>query len=377
MRNSFQFYCLIFFIASCTQTADLASEEYSIRGTVENFEPQHEIVLHRFDPITQVKQPLDTAKITEDGAYELALHFDRPDLFRVDFPNRQSVMLVIDEGQTAITLNVEGNRNGTVEIKGSPDSEKLLGYDAFRMESNARLVKPPYAAMRAATKAGDTQAEIDAVEAYVTNNKLHRTELIDYTEREIGTSIALFGTVLRWTGDDNADRLERLVAKFAEVHPDLNMTEVMQDKVARYTRVAVGAAAPPLVAARPDGREASLTELGGKYTLIDFWASWCGPCILQIPDLQQAYHTYNEMGFEIVSVSVDRKEEKWKEALEKYDMPWPQISDVKGWESELAAAYNVTFVPFNLLIDENGVIIAKNLHSKVLHKQLASLFEES
>ena len=352
-----------------------ASTAYQIHGTVQNPDEEGHVILATFDPVSQVKTPLDTAEISETGEYTLRFEWTQPDLFRVAFGN-QNVMLAIDEGQNDITLHVEGAKNGTVEIIGSPDSEKLQGYEAFRQESNTRLIKPPYDRMRAATKAGDTQTEIDAVLAYSQNSKEHRRELIEYTEKNIGTSIALYGTVLRWTGDDQVDKLDALVNAFATAHPDLAMTKVMQEKLNRYRQVAVGVKAPEIKQPNQNGEMVSLYENKGTYTLIDFWASWCGPCLLQVPDLKEAQAAYGEKGFQIFSVSADTKEKKWKDAIVEYDLDWPNVSDLEGWNSEAAKAYNVTFLPFNLLIDSEGTIIDKNLHSKALQSKLAELLGE-
>jgi peroxiredoxin len=207
-------------------------------------------------------------------------------------------------------------------------------------------------------------------------SKEHRKELLDYIDENVGTSIALYGTMLRWTGDDEVARLDRLVMAFAEEHPNLPITKIMQDKVERYKRVALGAKAPPLSAPTPQGDILSLKDIDAKYILIDFWASWCGPCISQVPDLQKAHRDFNAMGFEILSVSLDAKADKWKAAISKHKLDWLHISDLRVWKSELAQSYNVTFVPFNLLVDQNGIIVAKNIHSKTLHIKLSELLTE-
>ena len=274
-----------------------------------------------------------------------------------------------------IILNL--TKDGNFEVKGSPDSQKLFAYDEFRKESNNRLVKPTYDAMKEASKNDDEEAEIAAVETYVRNSKIHRSELIDFTEQEIGTSIALYGTALRWTGDHEVNRLEKLVQAFAREFPDLDMTGKMLAKVDRYKKVAIGVQAADIKGKDLEGNPIALYDHLGKYTLIDFWASWCSPCILQIPDLQHVYADFQDKGFQIFSYSVDRSEQKWIDAANKYEMPWIHASDTKGWQSQVAADYNVTFVPFNFLLDENGKIIAKNLHHKTLYNFLSELMDEN
>ena len=376
MSNSNKNILMIFAVAWIALTACQTKEQivnqpnsnYRISGKVANPIADGIAILSIFDPITQIKTPLDTAIIATDGSYQLNFDFSEPNLFRVDFFKKQYVMLVIAEGQANIQLDVEGVSKGKASIKGSPDSEKLLAYDNFRLASNARVVKPTYDAMRAASKTNDHEAEIEAVENYAHASETHRVELLDFTAEKIGTSIALFGSMLRWTGDEEISKLDKLVQAFKAVHSNLKMTQIMEDKVQRFKKVAMEAIAPAIVLPDTSGNTLSLAEAKGKYTLIDFWASWCTPCLLQIPDLKDAYALYHDKGFEILGVSVDSRGRRWKNSIQKYDMPWLQVSDLKGWGSISAADYNVTFIPFNVLIDENGKIIAKNLHSKALQK---------
>ncbi len=375
---------LIFSIVCIGLTACQTSEssatnqpitDYTISGKVDTVRTNGTAILSLFNPVSQVKTPLDTSAIAADGSYQLTFKFDEPDLYRVDFQKKQYVMLVIAEGQNNIQLDVEGVSKGRASIKGSADSEKLLAYDVFKAESNARLVKPTYDAMRAASKENDHEAEITAVQNYAHASETHRVELLDFTAKEIGTSIALFGSMLRWTGDEEVDRLDKLVQDFKAVHPNLKMTKVMEAKVNRFKKIAMGVTTPAIVLPDTSGNTLSLMDLKGKYTLIDFWASWCTPCLLQIPDLKEAYAEFQSKGFEILGVSVDSKGKRWKNSIVKYDMTWPQISDLKGWGAAAAADYNVTFIPFNVLIDEEGKIIAKNLHSKALKAKLEELLK--
>ena len=247
---------------------------------------------------------------------------------------------------------------------------------SFRAESSARLLKPTYAARSAAKEAGDVDAEVEAVNQYVQANKQHRQELIDYSVENVGNSVALYGTMLRWTGDDAVESLDQLVSSYEAKYPDTRSAKAMRGKVERFRSVAVGVKAPDLAGPTPDGSSLDLTDIDADYVLIDFWASWCGPCISQVPDLLTVHESFKDRGFEILSVSVDNREDKWKSAIEKYSLAWPHISDVKGWESPLARDYNVTFVPYNFLVDRNGIIVAKNLHAAELYSTVERLLED-
>jgi thiol-disulfide isomerase/thioredoxin len=112
-----------------------------------------------------------------------------------------------------------------------------------------------------------------------------------------------------------------------------------------------------------------------KYTLIDFWASWCGPCRAEMPNVVKAYSTYHAKGFEVVGVSLDNNKQAWVKAIATLKMPWPQMSDLKGWDSAGAAAYNIKAIPSNVLVDSKGVIVAKDLRGEDLQNKLAELFK--
>ncbi len=124
-----------------------------------------------------------------------------------------------------------------------------------------------------------------------------------------------------------------------------------------------------------DGKPISLSSLRGKVTLLDFWASWCGPCRMENPNLVKAYKKYHEKGFEIYSVSLDVKKEAWKNAVAKDSLTWTHVSDLKGWKSDAAQLYGIKAIPSNVLIDRNGVVLAKNLREEELEKKLREIFK--
>ena len=366
-------YLFVAFILLCQSCVSEDTKRYMIKGKVTTLDEDFpHVIASRFDPITQDRVPLDTAVLDDQGNFNISFALEQPDLFQLRFPNRQTETILCAPGDV-MEVKAEGKRNGLFEVNGSSATALLMGYDAFRKESNERLIRPAYAAMTEASKEEDQQAEIEAVEAYVDASKIHRRELLEYTAEHIGTSPALYGTVLRWTGDEEIALLDKLVADFAAKHPTLAMTKVMQEKVERYRKVAIGAEIPPLKQLNPEGQLIDIRDHLAEYTLIDFWASWCRPCILQVPDIKQALEVYGERGFNVFGVSFDSNGEKWQEAIEKYELDWPHVSDVKGWQSQQAKDFNVTFVPFNLLVDANGVIVAKNLHSLALLGKLEDL----
>ena len=127
----------------------------------------------------------------------------------------------------------------------------------------------------------------------------------------------------------------------------------------------------------PDGKAIKLSDTykKNKYTLIDFWASWCGPCMGEVPYLVDAYAEYHSKGFEIYGVSLDREKDPWVNAISKNKMDWKHVSDLKFWDCVAARAYNVNSIPANYLVDSKGNIVARNLRGPALSQTLSKLLK--
>lgn len=142
----------------------------------------------------------------------------------------------------------------------------------------------------------------------------------------------------------------------------------------------IGNLAPELKYPNPEGKQIALSSLKGKIVLIDFWASWCGPCRMENPYVVAAYNKYKDKkfkgakGFTIYGVSLDQNPEAWRKGIQKDQLIWPDhVSDLKGWYSEAAQKYGVSSIPTNFLIDGNGVIVAKALRGANLEAELEKL----
>ena len=137
----------------------------------------------------------------------------------------------------------------------------------------------------------------------------------------------------------------------------------------------VGEKAPEIELTSNTGKKINLTDLKGKVVLVDFWASWCGPCRRENPNVIKEYALYEKDGFTVMSVSLDTDKAKWMDAIKADNLSWTNhISDLKGWQSDIARSYQVQGIPFTVLIDKEGNIIKTNLRGEALHEELKRIF---
>ena len=175
--------------------------------------------------------------------------------------------------------------------------------------------------------------------------------------------------------DEPLARLKELRAGLAPELANHPYTKALDDFIAAQS-FGVGVQAYDFTLPTIDGKEISLKDYAGKYVFLDFWASWCGPCRREIPYVTKLYKKYQGKNFEIIGISVDRDEQKWKEAVKEHNMKWTQCCDFQEWNSVVCNKYNVQAIPRTVLIDPNGKVIAVDLRGEKLLEEVGKFLKK-
>lgn len=201
------------------------------------------------------------------------------------------------------------------------------------------------------------------------------TQLIQKTPKTSRLRILLYKGFIYGLYNQNKDLYASIGEKFVQEFSNDPLAKKIAKEIQTLSKLRVGAIAPELVLQTPEGDTIRLSDFRGKITLIDFWASWCGPCRRENPNVVRLYHKFHPKGFEIFGVSLDQNRERWIRAIQQDGLVWKHGSDLKGWQSIAAQTYGVNAIPYTVLIDQNGRILAKGLRGKQLEAFLEQLFQ--
>jgi thiol-disulfide isomerase/thioredoxin len=355
------------FFAAC-DTAEKPT--FNISGKITG---TNAIALTQVEDINRKKVKLvGRIPVGRDGKFSMDFSGLEPHLYELNFPSGKKIALAIEKGQS-IEVNGDAAKPEAIRITGSEDTAKLEEYEKFRKESLDRLVLSVRRRLKnLPQKSGPEFERIGKLEFI--NYVKHKDELLDFVLKKMGTSIGVYATSLRWPGDKNIKALEELSASFEKAHPNSAVSKRIQERVAVLKQTSVGGKVADIKMRDGNGKELSLFASKGKYTLIDFWGSWCGPCRREAKILSESYAKYKTKGFEIFAVALESDLKKWNDAKELDKRIWPGVVSLKEFDTPAAFDYGITALPANFLIDSDGKIIAKDLHDEELEAKLKELF---
>ncbi len=331
------------------------------------------IALTQVEDINRKKvKVIGEIEVKPDGSFSQTFENLEPHLYELNFKNGKKFQFV-SEGPGELVFTGDSDKPDEISIAGSEENEVLAGYEKFRKESLARLVLSVRKQIEASPEKSGVEFErLGKLE--VSNYTRHKEELVDYAAKNMTESLALYATSVRWPGD--VDKVQPLVTKFASKHPSSPIAKRLNEKLEILKQTSVGGKVADIRMRDETGTEITLYQTKRKYTLIDFWGSWCGPCRREAVLLSESYAKYKPLGFEIYGVALESDMAAWKGAKETDKRVWPNVLSMKEFETDAAYDYAVTALPANFLIDENGNVVARDIHDEELSSKLNELFGE-
>jgi len=347
----------------------------AISGKVEYPQDQGWIILQRHQG--SMLENIDTILLNSDGSFSIEVIVDDPNFYRIDFYQKQIVDFILHN--EAITVNADGNsRSGNFEILGSSDTDfyKKIMRNTSEFQSKLNQIGQDYRE----NLSSDDPVKIAEVENLAQQTINQYTSQVKEEIEGMGTSVAAIYSLeyLKQTGlfkyEEEIEFVKGLAQKFKDAGVTAPVLQEFYVQVENISKLGIGMPAPEITLPNTEGKMVSLSSLRGKYVLIDFWAAWCRPCRIENPNVVKLYAKYQSRGFEIFGVSLDRTREAWIKAIRDDGLTWPQVSDLKYWESEVTQIYNIRGIPLTYLVDPDGIIIGKNLRGPLLEKKLEEIF---
>jgi peroxiredoxin len=219
----------------------------------------------------------------------------------------------------------------------------------------------------------DEYRRFDDMEKTITSEEKQKQAAKAYIRTHPSSYVAAFALDSYFSYNPDADELDSLYNGLDAVIRNSFLGRQAREVLDAAKLTAPGRPAPAFTQNDANGRPVTLSSFQGNYVLVDFWASWCGPCRLENPTVVKAWRQYHSKGFVIIGVSLDSDKDKWLAAIKKDGLEWTQVSDLKGWDNQVAGIYGIKGIPMNFLLDKNGKVVAKGLTGDALDKKLADL----
>lgn len=373
-------------IVSCNK---VGNNEFEIEGNASGFKDGRNVYLKMQDTVTNSLVNLDTVKI-ENGKFifkgavtEPSLHF-----IAIDSTENQ-IPFILEEGNITVAVNKDTIFKSIVG--GTYSNDQLVAYSKETEKIQKKVQKFQEVnreKLQQAQISADTVTMNALMKEYKTFQDQFKDVSLKHVEDHPKSYISLF-FIKQFLNDPSFD-MARATKMYENLDPSLKNTKegksikksldglktTEKKSNVSSSSVEIGTMAPDFSAPNTDGKETSLKSALGKLTLIDFWASWCGPCRKENPNVVALYKDFHAKGLNIIGVSLDEKADKWKEAIAKDQLTWTQVSNLQGWDDPIAKRYNVDGIPATFLLNEKGIIISMNLRGEELRAKVASILSK-
>ncbi len=337
---------------------------------------------------------VDSAVVSEEGEFYFKVKPKEIGFYILKLRKNNFITLLIDNGETVEIVADAKQLLKTYTVSGSKGSELIkelddhLQLNYIKVDSLSKIYndskgKPDILKIKASVDSTYKKIFFD--------EKNFQKKFIDKNTNSLACIIAIyrqFGRepIFNFNVKEDCAYIEKLDNALTTTYPDNQQAKDLHERVAKLKRteaerqiaeskLEIGAEAPDFTLETPDGKSVSVSSFKGKILLIDFWASWCAPCRAENPKMVKLYKKYKDKDFTILGVSFDREKDPWVNAIKADKLSWTQVSDLKYWDSPLTKQYNIQAIPYSVLIDKEGKIIAKGLTGESLKAKIAEIMK--
>lgn len=367
-------------VTACNSTN--GNNQYSIEGTLKGY-PAKTILLEKLTLKNIVL--VDSAKVDDKGNFKME-GVSEKGFYRIKLDERLYWLFLLEPTKYKVSIDMAAAEPFTATGSAANDElqKALTDVNNVQMELQSVRTKLTMAQMQG----GITQDSANILMAQMNNaGKQMESICLEGAKKAKDPLVAMFyitNTPLQNYQKENLAVIERMekeiptsayTKEFRAAYDDFNkQVQAQQQMQQAASSISVGAEAPEIDLKNPEGKNIKLSSLRGKVVLIDFWASWCGPCRVEMPNVVAAYNKYKNKGFTVYSVSLDKNMDAWVNSIKALNMPWENhVSDLKYWQCEAAVRYGVNGIPATFLLDKQGKIVATNLRGAALDQKLAEL----
>jgi len=357
----------------------------TVRGKV-NFPPSKEHQ-EKFPFVLKDKPMKDaevyqTIQLKADSTYEIKIPVKNPRLYTLDVFAWDRITFWADKddlkidfrGEDTAKMKIKNPHYIFIESEGKDNQLiNMLNWENYQnYQTSIAAGKGQYMAMQAKDTAL-TKSLSDLVMDQFARTSNTAKVFVRAFKNDPQVVYALGYVSPRRDQDFILEYVNPLIEKYPWLTEAKEVKQSIDDAIAAAKKTEDGAKFINITQPDANGKNVNLYDFlkGKKYVLVDFWASWCGPCRAENPHVLKAYNAFKGKGFDVFAISLDDKKDNWLKAVKDDKMPWVQVSDLKGWKNEAAKYYNITAIPMNFLLDSNGKVVARNLRGENLEKELA------